>query len=55
MLPDAPSLVDTVHHDRSYICFVCGDIYDVETDAFHDGGMTYYVNFLAEQVKCHDV
>lgn len=24
----------------------CGEVYDVETDAFGDGCMTYYVGFL---------
>jgi len=29
-------------------CQKCGEIYDVETDAFNDGCMTYYVGFLSE-------
>jgi hypothetical protein len=28
-------------------CQECGDAYDVEPDAFGDGCMTYYVEFLA--------
>ena len=28
-------------------CTECGDLYDVETDAFGDGCMTYYAGFLA--------
>jgi hypothetical protein len=28
-------------------CQECGDSYDVEPDAFGDGCMTYYVEFLA--------
>ena len=34
-------------------CQSCGDGYDVETDAFRDGGMTYYVGFLSE-MKCDE-
>jgi hypothetical protein len=26
----------------------CGENYETETDAFGDGGMTYYVGFLAD-------
>ena len=29
----------------------CGDSYPVETDAFNDGGMTYYIGFLQEQTR----
>ena len=32
----------------------CGETYLVETDAFNDGGMTYYVGFLAQQMQCRD-
>ncbi|MBI3821263.1 MAG: hypothetical protein HY289_01125 [Planctomycetes bacterium] len=32
----------------------CGESYLVATDAFNDGGMTYYVGFLSEQMKCDD-
>ena len=32
-------------------CQKCGEIYDVETDAFNDGGITYYVGFLSEQAR----
>lgn len=35
-------------------CQSCGDGYDVETDAFRDGGMTYYVGFLAARTHCDD-
>ena len=31
-------------------CVECGDSYDVETDAFHDGGIDYYPRFLARQL-----
>jgi hypothetical protein len=49
-------IVDALDDALTVRCESCGEIYDVETDAFHDGGMTYYVDFLAEQMKCrHDV
>lgn len=32
-------------------CTSCGDAYLVETDAFGDGCMTYYVEFLAERMR----
>ncbi len=28
-------------------CTECGDVYVVETDAYGDGCMTYYVGFIA--------
>ena len=31
-------------------CTECGDSYDVETDAFGDGCMTYYVPFIAAKL-----
>jgi hypothetical protein len=35
-------------------CIECGDCYLVETDAFGDGGMTYYVNFMAARLEADD-
>ena len=32
----------------------CGDSYLVETDAFGDGCMTYYVGFLAKRQESDD-
>jgi len=32
-------------------CIECGDSYLVESDAFGDGCMTYYVGFMAEQMN----
>ena len=32
-------------------CIECADSYLVETDAFGDGCMTYYVGFMAEQLQ----
>lgn len=30
-------------------CVECGDSYDVETDAFGDGCMTYYVGVMSQR------
>jgi len=36
-------------------CAECGDLYDVETDAFGDGCMKYYPAFLTGQTEAeHD-
>jgi len=29
----------------------CGESYLVETDAFCDGGMTYYIGFMSERMQ----
>ncbi len=29
-------------------CLDCGDAYQTETDAFHDGGITYWPDAMAE-------
>lgn len=47
-------IVDATDATMTVQCETCGEIYDVETDAFHDGGMKYYVDFLTEQMKCRD-
>ena len=47
-------IVDATDEIMTVRCEKCGEIYDVETDAFHDGGMTYYIEFLAEQMKCRN-
>ncbi len=31
-------------------CVECGDTYQVETDAFGDGCMHYYLNFMADKL-----
>ena len=31
-------------------CQACGDNYDVETDAFGDGCVTYYIPFITEKL-----
>ena len=35
-------------------CTECDDTYLVETDAFGDGCMTYYVGFMAERMEGGD-
>ena len=35
-------------------CTECDEIYSVETDAFGDGCMTYYVGFMAGQMEGGD-
>ncbi|MBI2806035.1 MAG: hypothetical protein HYX68_13730 [Planctomycetes bacterium] len=35
-------------------CAECGDTYTVETDAFGDGCMTYYVGFMAGRLEGGD-
>ena len=32
-------------------CIECGDSYEVETDAFGDGCMTYYTGILAKRME----
>ena len=51
MLPDASWRVDTFHHDGSCLCFVCGDSYETETDAFGDGCMTYLPAMMAAKMQ----
>ena len=36
-------------------CLECGETYAVEPDAFRDGGVIYYVGFLAEQAEAESV
>jgi hypothetical protein len=43
----ALKVVDADDATMSVECTECGDIYDVEPDAFGDGCMTYYVPFIA--------
>lgn len=35
-------------------CVECGDFYDVETDAFNDGCMTYYPAVMARKLEDGD-
>lgn len=44
-------IVDADDATMSVECEACGDSYLVETDAFGDGCMTYYVNFMAERLQ----
>jgi transcription elongation factor Elf1 len=40
-------VVDADDATMAVECTECGDSYQVETDAFSDGCMTYYVGFMA--------
>jgi hypothetical protein len=44
-------IIDVDDATMTVNCFDCGDSYLVETDAFGDGCMTYYVGFLAEHLE----
>ena len=41
-------IVDADDATMSVVCQECGDEYVVESDAFGDGCITYYVGFLQE-------
>ncbi len=49
MLLDTSREVDTFRHDGSCVCLICGASYDVETDAFGDGCMTYWFQLMLER------
>ena len=42
-------IVDADDATMSVECTECGDGYAVETDAFGDGCMTYYVGFMSNR------
>jgi len=44
------TIIDADDATMTVECDQCGDLYLVETDAFGDGCMTYYVGFLAGQL-----
>lgn len=44
------TIIDADDATMTVECDDCGDVYLVETDAFGDGGMTYYPGFLTGQV-----
>lgn len=46
ILPAARRKVDTVRDHVHSVCFVCGDTYDVESDAFGDGCVKYYFPYM---------
>ena len=47
-------IIDADDATMTVECQVCGDSYLVETDAFGDGCMTYYVGFLAQCDESED-
>ena len=54
IVPGLPAKVETVWFEWYCAYCVCGDSYLVETDAFGDGCMTYYVGFLTERQESDD-
>ena len=47
-------IIDADDATMTVECIDCGDSYLVETDAFGDGCMTYYVGFMAEHLRAAD-
>ena len=47
-------IVDADDATMTVECIECGDSYPVETDAFGDGCMTYYVGFMAARMEGGD-
>ena len=43
------AIVDADDATMQVVCMECADSYLVEPDAFSDGGMEYFVPFLADQ------
>lgn len=43
-------IIDADDATMTVECQECGDTYLVETDAFGDGCMTYYLNFMAQRL-----
>lgn len=54
ILPDTEIRVESFHHHGSFVCFVCGDTYETETDAFGDGCMTYWFAMMTENLEGGD-
>jgi len=44
-------IIDADDATMTVECVECGDSYDVETDAFGDGCMTYYLGAMAERME----
>ena len=47
-------IVDADDATMSVECIECGDSYEVETDAFGDGCMTYYPAIMAKKMEGGD-
>ena len=47
-------IIDADDATMTVECVECGDSYSVETDAFGDGCMTYYVGFMAARMDGGD-
>jgi len=48
------TIIDADDATMTVECDDCGDVYLVETDAFGDGCMTYYVEFLTGERQGDD-
>jgi transcription elongation factor Elf1 len=44
-------IVDADDATMQVECDECGEFYDVETDAFHDGAMFYYPEVMAQKFR----
>jgi hypothetical protein len=44
-------IIDADDATMTVECVECGDTYPVETDAFGDGCMTYYLGAMAERME----
>ncbi|HET6882140.1 MAG TPA: hypothetical protein VFI31_18390 [Pirellulales bacterium] len=44
------TIIDADDATITVMCDECGDVYVVETDAFNDGAMIYYPEFMASRV-----
>lgn len=47
-------IIDADDVTLSVTCSECGDCYDVETDAFGDGCMTYYPAMMERKLQGED-
>jgi uncharacterized Zn finger protein len=47
----AIQIIDSDDCTMTVECQDCGDVYDVETDAFDDGCMTYYVPLQIRKIE----
>lgn len=45
------AIIDADDVTMTVVCDECGDTYDVETDAFGDGCVTYYIPFMAARLE----
>jgi hypothetical protein len=51
ILPDGPEKANTFRDHGYCHCFVCGESYLVEPDAYGDGCMLYYLGIMQEKLE----